>query len=119
MEYHPNTDAVRFFRRRIWPLLSTRWPNVKWRLIGKNCEAVSRYVSHDPRIELAGPVNDAVVEQPELVNQDPYGNGWLLEMAPGNAPEDLLDADVPVASARSSQATVPHPPPWSRATRIA
>ena len=38
-------------------------------------------------------VNDAVVDQPELVNQDPYGDGWLLEMAPEVTPEDLLDAD--------------------------
>jgi len=25
-------------------------------------------------------VNDAVVEAPELVNQDPYGDGWLFRM---------------------------------------
>ena len=37
-------------------------------------------------------VNDALTEQPELVNSDPYGDGWLVEMEPsGNVPE-FLDA---------------------------
>lgn len=25
-------------------------------------------------------INDALVEQPELVNQDPYGAGWIVEL---------------------------------------
>ena len=39
-------------------------------------------------------VNEALVDAPELVNQDPYGAGWLLEVAlaePGEL-EALLDA---------------------------
>ena len=39
-------------------------------------------------------VNDALVDAPELVNQDPYGAGWLLEVSlaePGEL-EALLDA---------------------------
>jgi glycosyltransferase involved in cell wall biosynthesis len=39
-----------------------RWPNLKWRIIGKNPEAVAEFVADDPRIELTGPVDDAVVE---------------------------------------------------------
>jgi glycine cleavage system H protein len=38
--------------------------------------------------------NDAVETSPELINSDPYGDGWLFEVAPG-APESsdqLLDA---------------------------
>jgi glycine cleavage system H protein len=35
-------------------------------------------------------VNEAAVEAPELVNQDPYGAGWLFEAAPEGAAE-LLD----------------------------
>ncbi len=62
MEYHPNTDAVRFFRRRIWPLLKKRWPGLVWRLVGKNPEAIRKYVAGDPRIELAGAVDDAMGE---------------------------------------------------------
>ena len=37
-------------------------------------------------------VNDAVVAQPELVNSDPFGDGWLIEIEVGDLPE-LLTAD--------------------------
>ena len=39
-------------------------------------------------------VNTAVVEAPELVNEDPYGKGWLLRIRLGDAGEvdQLLDA---------------------------
>ena len=39
-------------------------------------------------------VNDRVVDAPETVNEDPYGNGWLLRIRvadPGEA-DGLLDA---------------------------
>ncbi len=59
-EYYPNTDAVRYFSGRIWPLLRRRWPGLVWRLIGRNPEAVSRYIRGDPRIQVSGPLDDAV-----------------------------------------------------------
>ncbi len=62
MEYHPNVTAVRFFRMEIWPRLRDRWPNLVWRLVGKNPAAVGRYTGGDARIEVAGPVVDAVRE---------------------------------------------------------
>jgi glycosyltransferase involved in cell wall biosynthesis len=62
MEYHPNVDAVRYFRRRIWPLLRERWPGLVWRLVGRNPEAVTRYVADDERIQRTGAVDDAVEE---------------------------------------------------------
>lgn len=39
-------------------------------------------------------VNDALVGAPELVNQDPYGEGWILEVrlvSPGEV-DQLMDA---------------------------
>lgn len=38
--------------------------------------------------------NDAVSERPELINRDPYGEGWLLRLRVTNAAEldGLLDA---------------------------
>jgi polysaccharide biosynthesis protein PslH len=54
-EYDPNLDAVRYFHRQVWPIVSSRWPKLVWRLIGKHPEAVRRYLRGDPRIELAGP----------------------------------------------------------------
>lgn len=39
-------------------------------------------------------VNEALDATPELVNNDPYGAGWLFEVVPGNAADldGLLDA---------------------------
>jgi glycosyltransferase involved in cell wall biosynthesis len=60
LAYDPNADAVRYFRSRIWPWLRDRWPNLVWRLIGKNPEAVRRHVRGDSRILLSGPPEDAI-----------------------------------------------------------
>ncbi len=39
--------------------------------------------------------NEALEDEPELVNSDPYGEGWLYEIEPADAADvdDLLDAD--------------------------
>jgi glycine cleavage system H protein len=41
-------------------------------------------------------VNEALIDQPELINEDPYGEGWLLEVEPSDPDEfeALLDADA-------------------------
>ena len=41
-------------------------------------------------------VNNALDEAPELVNQEPYGDGWFYKLTPDDpdAVEDLLDADA-------------------------
>jgi glycine cleavage system H protein len=41
-------------------------------------------------------VNEALLEQPELVNHDPFGRGWLFKMKPDRRADvnDLLDADA-------------------------
>ncbi len=62
LEYHPNVSAVRFFKREVWPTLRAARPNLVWRLIGKNEHAVRRITADDPRIELSGPIPDAVEE---------------------------------------------------------
>ena len=38
-------------------------------------------------------VNEALADAPELVNKDPYGQGWMLELVPGDPSEAdaLLD----------------------------
>jgi glycine cleavage system H protein len=40
-------------------------------------------------------VNEALRDQPELVNEDPYGDGWLLEVDPSDESEfeELMDAE--------------------------
>ncbi|WAL63373.1 glycine cleavage system protein GcvH [Amycolatopsis cynarae] len=41
-------------------------------------------------------VNGAVVDSPELINSDPYGEGWLIEIRAGDpsAVEALLDSEA-------------------------
>ena len=40
-------------------------------------------------------VNEVIEESPELISQDPYGEGWLFELKPEDPAdwEDLLDSD--------------------------
>jgi len=43
-------------------------------------------------------VNDSLMDDPSLVNSDPYGEGWIIEIAPASAEnaqselDELLDA---------------------------
>jgi glycine cleavage system H protein len=39
--------------------------------------------------------NEAIIDAPEIVNQDPYGDGWLFKIKPNDAgeTEDLLTPD--------------------------
>jgi polysaccharide biosynthesis protein PslH len=62
LEYHPNIEAVRWFAKRVWPLVREHDRGLEWRLIGKNPEAVQRFIGGDKRIRCTGPVEDAVVE---------------------------------------------------------
>jgi len=40
-------------------------------------------------------VNDDLTDRPELINEDPYGDGWLIEieLSDDAEPDDLLAAD--------------------------
>jgi glycine cleavage system H protein len=41
-------------------------------------------------------VNEALEEKPELINQTPYGDGWLIRFVPSDADEfeDLMSAEA-------------------------
>ncbi|MGH8160993.1 MAG: glycine cleavage system protein GcvH [Gammaproteobacteria bacterium] len=40
-------------------------------------------------------VNDALGDRPELVNEDPWGEGWLVRIrAADGLPENLMDAET-------------------------
>lgn len=40
--------------------------------------------------------NEALADQPELVNQDPYGEGWIIKIKPADDAnfDELLDAEA-------------------------
>lgn len=65
LEYHPNIEAVRWFRERIWPRIRERAPGIEWRLAGANSAAIARFIGGDPRIRVVGPVKDAVAHLAE------------------------------------------------------
>jgi glycine cleavage system H protein len=40
-------------------------------------------------------VNDKLASKPELINSDPFGEGWILKLdLTGELPSDLLDEDA-------------------------
>lgn len=48
-------------------------------------------------------VNEKLADSPELVNQDPYGEGWLVRIRPAEpgVPVNLMDADAYTAHIES------------------
>lgn len=39
-------------------------------------------------------VNEAISDSPELVNSDPFGQGWLFKVSGGQLADDLMDRDA-------------------------
>ena len=39
-------------------------------------------------------VNEALSDDPEVINSDPYGEGWIVRMKPGSDDGDLLTPDA-------------------------
>lgn len=39
-------------------------------------------------------VNEELLDSPELINEDPYGKGWILEMEITGGQQDLIDVDT-------------------------
>lgn len=67
---------------------------------GEACAVVeSVKAASDVYSPLAGVVtaaNDALADTPELVNDSPYADGWLLQLQPADPQtlEELMDADA-------------------------
>ena len=47
---------------------------------------------YSPADGVVSAVNDTLIETPELLNQDPYGQGWIIRLTLATLPPDLLDA---------------------------
>jgi len=60
LEYHPNIEAVRWFRSAIWPRVKDLCPTLSWHVVGRNAGAIQSLMKDDPRIRVIGPVDDAV-----------------------------------------------------------
>ncbi len=62
LEYAPNVTAICWFFRHVWPWLRRWRPGLVWRIVGKNPRGIRRYIESDHRIELIGPVENAIAE---------------------------------------------------------
>ncbi len=67
---------------------------------GEDCAVVeSVKAASDVYSPLSGEVvavNEALVNSPELINKDPYGQGWIFRLKPSDAAEmdELLDVQA-------------------------
>jgi glycine cleavage system H protein len=63
----------------------------------ESVKAVSDLIA--PLSSIIEKANDRVRDRPELLNEDPYGKGWLMIMSPSNVSGDLgalMDFDVAI-----------------------
>jgi polysaccharide biosynthesis protein PslH len=60
LEYHPNVEAIRWFRSQVWPKVRASHPSIEWRLAGSNAQGVVGLAAGDARIRIISPVSDAV-----------------------------------------------------------
>ena len=69
-------------------------------VVGDACAVVeSVKAASDVYSPVAGEVteaNDGLADAPELINQDPYGEGWIMRvsLAPESGLDALIDADT-------------------------
>jgi glycine cleavage system H protein len=56
----------------------------------ESVKAVSEFLAPIPGEVVE--VNERLVDEPNLVNDDPYGDGWLVKMRGSLEEDDLLDA---------------------------
>lgn len=60
MAYHPNIDAARHFASATWPRIRETNPSVKWRVAGRNPEALR--LPPEDRVEITGALTDPIAE---------------------------------------------------------
>jgi glycine cleavage system H protein len=58
----------------------------------ESVKAVSEFLS--PVTGEVVEVNTRLEDEPNLINDDPYGDGWLVKMSVSAESDDILDADA-------------------------
>ncbi len=61
LDYGPNTEAIEWFVREVWPHILERQPETVFRIVGRGSESVA-WVGGEPGVELVGAVDDIQVE---------------------------------------------------------
>lgn len=58
LNYLPNSDAVTWFSRDVWPKVRQRYPNAEFRIVGKSPTREVLTLNDLPGVEVVGPVPD-------------------------------------------------------------
>ena len=70
MNWFPNRDAVLFMAEKIWPLLTTKYPEVTWTIVGASPpQQILDLAASDSRVTVTGFVDDV---RPYLSNAEVY-----------------------------------------------
>lgn len=83
------------FQKSIGHILQVQMPSIGCRVEqGKLCAEIQDYSGRTHRLwsPLSGEVmeaNDKIIEEPPLVNRDPYGAGWMMRVVPSNLEVEL------------------------------
>lgn len=62
MEYMPNQRAVRYFAAEIWPLIRKKYPNFRWKILGKSASILRQQVQGVPGLLFVSDPDDAMIE---------------------------------------------------------
>lgn len=83
-----------FFQRRGGDVVYLELPKVNDNI--KRQEEIVKFETIKAVSTIKSPLNGTVIEvntilndKPELINEDPYGKGWLILITPSNLKEDL------------------------------
>lgn len=98
---HVRIGITDFFQRRVGDIVYVKLPNVDNKVEPleeivqfETIKAVSTIIC--PFEGTIKEVNALLQDKPELINEDPYGKGWLVLISPSNLKEDskkLLTAE--------------------------
>jgi sugar transferase (PEP-CTERM/EpsH1 system associated) len=58
MDYFPNSDAVSWFAKRVFPLVRPRVPEVEFRIVGRRPSRAVRALAREPGVTVTGAVAD-------------------------------------------------------------
>lgn len=59
LSWYPNSSAIEFFLREVWPRLLVKHPNLEFTIVGRGCPAtIRKYADSDRRVKLLGFVDD-------------------------------------------------------------
>jgi glycine cleavage system H protein len=97
---HATIGITDFAQSQLGDVVFLELPSVGRKLTAREAFGVVESVKaasdlYSPVAGRISEVNDKLAAKPELINSDPYGDGWILKVElAGELPGDLLDEDA-------------------------